>query len=73
MSTSLMRGPLTAGTKVAARRQRRTHRLEIARDPAELIAVIVVLAIAVGGFLAYQAYEQNTLDTSVGQDGVKID
>jgi hypothetical protein len=40
-----------------------------------LIAVIVVLAVAAGGFLAYQAYErdQNTLDISVGQDGVKID
>lgn len=40
-----------------------------------LIAFIVLLAVAVGGFLAYQAYErdQNTLDISVGQDGVKID
>ena len=40
-----------------------------------LIAVILLLAVAVGGFLAYQAYErdQNTLDISVGQDGVKID
>ncbi len=40
-----------------------------------LIAVIVVLAVAIGGFLAYQAYErdQNTLDISIGQDGVKVD
>lgn len=40
-----------------------------------LIAVIVLLAVAVGGFVAYQAYErdQNTLDISVGKDGVKID
>ena len=40
-----------------------------------LIAFIVLLAVAVGGFLAYQAYErdQSTLDISVGTDGVKID
>jgi hypothetical protein len=40
-----------------------------------LIFVILVLAVAVGGLLAYQAYErdQNTLDISVGQDGIKVD
>jgi hypothetical protein len=40
-----------------------------------LVAVIVVLAVAAGGFLAYQAYErdQNTLDISIGKDDVKID
>jgi hypothetical protein len=40
-----------------------------------LIAIIIVLVAAIGGLVAYQAYErdQNTLDISVGQDGVKID
>ena len=40
-----------------------------------LILVIIVLAVALGGIFAYQAYErdQNTLDISVGQDGIKVD
>ncbi len=39
-----------------------------------LVVIIIVLA-AVVGFFAYQAYErdQNTLDISVGEGGVKID
>ena len=38
------------------------------------VAIIIVLA-GVAGIFAYQAYErdQNTLDISVGEGGVKID
>jgi hypothetical protein len=40
-----------------------------------LVLIIVVLAVALGGALAYQAYErdQNTLNISVGTDGIKVD
>lgn len=39
-----------------------------------LVAIIIVLAGAAALF-AYQAYErdQNTLDISIGKDGVKVD
>jgi hypothetical protein len=40
-----------------------------------LILLVVVLAVALGGVLAYQAYERdrNTLDISIGKGGVKVD
>ena len=40
-----------------------------------LILVIVVLAVALGGAFAYQAYQhdQNTLDIDISKDGIKVD
>ncbi len=40
-----------------------------------LILIVVVLAVALGGALAYTAYQQdqNTLDITIGRDGVQVD
>lgn len=40
-----------------------------------LVIVLIVAVLAVGGFVAYQAYERdrNTLDISVGPNGIKVD
>jgi hypothetical protein len=47
---------------------------ETAMSRSVLIAVIIVL-VAVVGVFAYQAYErdQNTLDISIGEKGIKVD
>ena len=39
-----------------------------------IIALIAIILIG-GGFFAYQAYQQdqNTVDISVGPDGIKVD